>query len=101
MQIRFSRQGGFTGRPLTFDLDTGALTAGEAAVVTRLVEQARAAVPVHVAPRTRDGFSYRVEVVDGGKTTTLQGADGAMSDELAALVAELTRLQKTRRGGRG
>lgn len=90
MKIRFRQSGGFAGLVRGTELDTAALAGPEAAELERLVAAARLASTKHTAARGADRQQYEIVVErEGGPKVEARFDDGALSDELAALVAFL------------
>jgi len=96
IRIRFERDGGFSGRGLTADIDSAALPAADAATLRDLVARARVfEQPAPAARRgVRDGFRFRLTVAAGTRRAALETSDGAMPEALAPLVEFLTAMAK-------
>lgn len=89
MKISLTERGGFAATTRMAAparvLDAGTLSAGDAAILARLVAAARATAVPAPAGGVRDGMRYTISIDDGGQITSLAQGDAAMTDEFAAL----------------
>jgi len=90
MKVTLRRSGGFAGLNLRSEVDASQLGAKKAAELQRLVSRLPAGQPPRAAAAAArpmpDAMQYEVTVDDGSGPRTLRGSDGAMPDELQALV---------------
>ncbi len=95
MRIRFRQTGGFAGLARGCDLDAAALPPAEATELARLLAAARLDAVKPAAARGADRRQYDLVVERAGAPAlAICFDDGALTDELAALVAFLRRRSK-------
>jgi hypothetical protein len=91
MQIRFVRSGGFTGIPLTIQVDTATLPPDQAAQIGRLVESA----DFFHLPETRsastqpDRYEYELSIQNGDQGHIVSFEEAAMPESLRPLLSYL------------
>jgi hypothetical protein len=95
MKIRFRQTGGFAGLSRGCDLDTAALPRTEADEVARLVAAAKLDALTPARARGADRQQYELVVErEGEPAIEARFDDGALTDELAALVNFLRKRSK-------
>jgi hypothetical protein len=95
VKIRFRQTGGFAGLVRGCDLDAAALPRAEADELARLLAAASLDTVKPGRARGADRQQYDVAVErEGEATLEVRFDDGALSDELAALVAFLRKRSK-------
>ena len=100
MKIRFERSGGFTGIPVTAEINSQSLAEDEVQQLQELIQTARFFdLPVHPtepASGGADQFQYQISIEDGGQSHTIETTDGAATDDLRPLLRHLTLLARRR-----
>lgn len=100
MKISFERTGGFTGIPVTINVDLDSLPADEASTLRKLVADSDffELTESRLGKQVPDGFQYAITVEgDGHQSRTIQATDTTMPSKLRPLVNELTSLARTRK----
>ena len=95
MKVRFRRSGGFAGLVRGVELDTAALSGAEAAELERLVAVVPLVSVKRAAARGADRQQYEIVVErEGASKVEARFDDGALTDELVALIAFLNARSK-------
>lgn len=90
MKVRFQQTGGFAGLARGCELDSGALPGKDAAELERLISAAQLDAVRPARSRGADRQQYDLVVErEGAAPLEVRFDDGALSDELARLVAFL------------
>jgi hypothetical protein len=90
MKVRFRQSGGFAGVVRGAEIDSASLPVPEAAELERLVAAAQLASAERAAAPGADRQQYEIVVERAGAPKIeARFGDGALTDELAALVAFL------------
>ncbi len=93
MKISLARTGGFTGIPLSVELDADQLEEEERATLSALVEAAQFySLPKKIpsAGGGVDRFQYRITVEEAGRSHTVEAGESGLPDSLQPLIRYLT-----------
>ncbi|SRR6266849_2829934 len=99
MRVEFRREGGFTGIPLTFELETESLAPEEAAALRELVEAADFFdLPAVISPPGlgADRFQYVLTLEENGKRHAVRTSEPVPA-ALRNLIDFLVKFAKERR----
>ena len=94
MKIHLTRQGGFSGIPMEFSLDTDQLSPAESRALLDLVESAGFfSLPDKILPAHpgADRFQYVISIENAGSSHTVEIAESSLSPSLQDLIQHVTR----------
>jgi hypothetical protein len=99
MKISFQRTGGFTGIPVTLNIDLDSLPESDAAALRQMIKDTDffELTESHLERQVPDGFQYVIAVEDKGQRRTIEATDMSMPDKLRPLVNDLSLRARQRR----
>src|SRR5215470_6549135 len=88
IRVSLLRHGGFLGRSLTLELDSGSLSEEESRTLSKMINAANFFnLPAAIMPQGgADRFQYEVTVEEQAKRHTVNTADGAVPEQLQPLI---------------
>jgi hypothetical protein len=99
MKISFQRTGGFTGIPVTLNVDIDSLPEPDASTLRQMVKNADFfdLTESHLEKQIPDGFQYAITVEDKGQHRTIEATDVTLPEKLRPLVNDLSLRARQRR----